>query len=419
MFGRLIAYTPKSILLYTFFVLFSVSSCYGSGFGIFTQGASALGQADAVVAHSDDPSAVFFNPALITNLPGTQIEVGTTIIMPSREFKSDLTGHVYTTEDKVYYPSTFYLTHALTKKISTGLGVFNSFGLGTTWDDKWEGRYLTTNSEIETYNINPVVTFQITPRISFGAGLDFLWLEATLEKKLSSGLSGVADINQKFSGDGNGTGYNIGVHFNMSDTISLGASYRSEIDVDIDGNVTFNLPLPLFATLLPNAGGHTTLRLPQQFFAAIAYQPFEKLLIEAGLRWEDWSSFKQLKIDLDQAIGGNTSTVDIKDWHDTYALNLGMQYHLNKGISLLAGYLYGEDPIPNHSLEPSIPDSNTHLFCVGTNIKYNNFKIVLSYAYQLQETRHKNNTIGELEGTANGEYHTDFHMVGFSLVYRL
>ena len=94
---------------------------FASGFGIFTQGASALGQGDAVVAHTDGPSAIFFNPALINSLPGTQVEAGTTAIFPPRKFSSSADGSVSRTEDTAFFPSTFYVTHAINDKISAGL----------------------------------------------------------------------------------------------------------------------------------------------------------------------------------------------------------------------------------------------------------------------------------------------------------
>ncbi len=393
-----------------------MSEAYGSGFGIFTQGASALGQADAVVAHTDEPSAIFFNPALINSLPGTPIEVGTTLIYPSREFTSDATGDTSKTDTDLFYPSTFFITHTFNDKVSAGLGVFNPFGLATEWKDDWEGRYITTKAEVETYNFNPVVSYRVMPSVSIAAGIDFLLLDATLEKKIPLG-PGLPDAGQKFSGDGDGIGYNLGILVNMTDSISLGVSYRSEIDVDIDGDVKFDLPDPSLTTMLPNTGGKTNITLPQQVFAGISFEVSDQLTAEVGLRWEGWSSYKELKIELDKPVGypPQTYVTEEKDWHDTYAVNLGVKYRVNEIVSLLAGYLYGEDPIPNSTFEPSVPDADSHLFCVGTDMEFNKLKIALSYAYQLLEERDKDNHVGG--GTANGKYDSDLHMLGVSLVY--
>ena len=116
------------------------SSAHASGYGVFTQGASALGQADAVVAHTDGPSTLFFNPALMNKLPGTQVEIGTTLLMPTRSYTAP-DGSTASTQDTVFTPSTFYLTHAFNEKFSAGLAVFNPFGLGTDWGSDWGGAY--------------------------------------------------------------------------------------------------------------------------------------------------------------------------------------------------------------------------------------------------------------------------------------
>jgi len=147
---KTISATVKTVLS-IFLVFPTFSNAYGSGFGISTQGASALGQAAAVVAHSGQPSAVFYNPALINDLPGAQIELGTTLTFPSRSFTSALDGTGSSTESDIFYPSTLFLTHAFNDRFSAGFGAFTPFGQGTRWDDNWEGCYITTNAEDVKY----------------------------------------------------------------------------------------------------------------------------------------------------------------------------------------------------------------------------------------------------------------------------
>jgi long-chain fatty acid transport protein len=143
-----------ALFLFSLFCFAVPDNAFGSDFAIFTQGATALGQADSVIAHSDSPSAIFFNPALINKLDGTQAEIGTTLIYPIRKFDSDATGREFETESQVFLPSTLYFTHKYNEKLSLGLGVFNNFGLSTKWDDDWEGRYIATNSELTIFTIN-------------------------------------------------------------------------------------------------------------------------------------------------------------------------------------------------------------------------------------------------------------------------
>jgi len=411
-----------SILL----ILYTISDVHGSGFAVYTQGSSSLGQGAATIAHLDDPSAIFFNPALINKLEGTQVELGTTLLFPSRKFTSGATGKTFKAESDVLYPSTLFITHKFNDKISAGLGIFNPFGLSNKWGNDWEGRYITTNAEMRTYNINPVVSYQITPQIAFAAGLDFLLLDTTLENKLNLSAFGLPDAGQKFKGDATGVGYNFGILLDPHKDVSIGASYRSKIKVTIDGNASFGLPAgtpPPISGLFPNTTGNADLTLPQQVHVGVYYKGFDPITLEVGLRWEGWSSYDQLKINFDQPIAGRTASVTPKDWKDTYSVNFGARYQINNTIALLAGYLYGGNPIPDRTFEPSIPDANAHLFTIGTDIKYKQLRFDLAYAYQKLQTRSKNNAITDpVSGlpafSANGEYKSNIHMVGVSLTYK-
>lgn len=394
--------------LFLFLISTAAQNAHASGYAIFTQSASSLGQGAAVVSHTDSPSTIFFNPALMNKLDGTQVEIGTTLLFPEREFTSDATGRTYKTQDDVFYPSTFYVTHQINSVVSAGLGFFSPFGLGTDWGDTWEGRYISTKSEMETYNINPTVSVKVMPGLSLAAGVDIIFLNATFEKKINSGMG--FDISQKFKGDGTGVGCNFGLLYDITKDISLGVGYRSEVKVDIDGDGSFDPQVPLFN--LVDASGHTNVTLPQQIFAGVSYKGFERWVIEAGMRWEDWSSFRSLNVNLDSGLDSSQP----RNWKDTFAYNIGIQYKYNDTLTLRAGYLYGQNPVPDSTFDPIIPDSDTHLFSVGTGLKFGNLTVDLAYAYQLQEDRDKRNDIGA-PAAANGKYTTYMNIVAASLKY--
>lgn len=388
----------------------------GSGFALFTQGASALGQGNAVVAHTSDASAVFYNPALINGLPGTQVVVGTVLMSPTRTYTSAQTGATSDTDKQLFYPSTFYVTHAINDTFSAGLGVFSPFGLGTKWGETWDGRYLSTNSELHTFNINPVVSCKVLPMLTLAAGVDVILLDATLEKKRSLAAVGLPDAGQKFEGDGNGVGYNVGLLLELPEGVSFGASYRSEVKVKVEGDASFTLPAgspPSVVALLQNSSGKADLTLPQQVQAGIAYKGLAPLTLEAGMRWEGWSSFDQLKIDL----ANGRSDVTPRNWKDVFSFNVGARYQLNPAVALMAGYLHGDTPVPDATFDPSIPDSVTDVYSLGTEITYQKFKFALSYAYQVMHDRAKVNSLGAPAGAANGVYGSETHMVGLSAGY--
>jgi long-chain fatty acid transport protein len=418
-------FTLISAIMISTLLAASAHDAFASGFGIFTQGADALGQGNATVAHTDGPSAAYFNPALLPLLDGTQVEIGTTTIFPSRKFESDSGGPTERNEDTAYFPSTFYLSHRFNDQFSAGLAVFNPFGLGTVWDSDWEGNSIATKSRITTFNINPAVAWRINPKISIGAGLDILLLDAKLKNKIDLAPGIVPAVDQQFTGDGEGVGFNAGVHIQITDRLSFGAAYRSEIKIDIDGKIRFDDPDqlavidPMLPSLFPNTDGETSITLPQQVTAGLAFRITPVWIVEAGLRWEDWESFDELTIELDQPVFLEPSVTYPRDWHSTWAYNIGTKYRINDRVALMAGYLYGKNPIPDNTFEPAVPDSDTHLFTVGSELTFDNLKLALAYGFQLQEDRDKKtNQYTSLDGsTANGHYENHIHLAGISLTY--
>jgi long-chain fatty acid transport protein len=413
-------------------VLVSPDAVLASGYGVFTQGASGLGQANAVVAHPTGPSSLYFNPALLNDVPGRQVEVGVTAIYADRSIDYDAGGSD-DAKSNWNFPSTFYYTHEISSQVTAGLGVFFPFGLSTEWDKDYAGRYLGTEAELFSTNINPAVSFRVNDKLSLAIGLDALYLDATLKNNinqyaLTGGMLGpVNDITQKFEGDGWGVGYNLGVLYKITDTVSFGAAYRSHIDVDVEGDASFDGVHPLvdltMPGLFPETGGDADIRLPQQITAGIAYRPSPTWVVEVGVRWEDWESTDDLTLELDQPVGGRNTQVVPRDWNATWTYNIGGQFRLNDTVALNAGYLYGKDAVPDSTFEPIIPDTDAHLFTLGADLTFGAWTVSGAFGYEHHEDRSKSNTNGDPisnlpEFTANGNYENDIYLVGVSVGYK-
>jgi long-chain fatty acid transport protein len=417
----------KSLKFALFVCLFLMMSqqCLGSGFAIFTQGASSLGEGISTVAHGKNPEAIFYNPALLNNLDGTQIESCVTFVIPNYDYRSSMSNSTTSTESALYFPATLYVTHKYNDKISAGIGLFTPFGLGTEWAPDWEGRYITTKAEMEIFNVNPVISYRMSPSISFAAGLDLLLVKATLLNKINFSTLALPDGNQEFSGDGKGLGYNLGLYTELSRNLSFGISYRSEIEVDIEADVSFQLPTPALRSAFPETKGITTITFPQQLHAALAYRFIDRLTIEAGVRWEGWSSYDKLEINLENAINGLNTIITPKNWDDTFSFTMGGRYGLNSSLTLLAGYVRGNDPIPDDTFDPVLPDSTTDALTCGFELNLNKIKFGFAYSYQRWQKRYKNNSVGAIysggtvpDARANGIYKGDTHFISTSFIYR-
>ena len=438
--------TEKWVLL-CIIAVFNASSVFASGFAVFTQGTSALGQANAAVAHPTGASSLYFNPALLNELEGNQIEVGTTGVFADRSIELD-SGNSEDSVDEWNYPSNVYWTRNASDRLAYGLGIFFPFGLSSEWDEDYEGRYLGTYGDILTIDINPAVSYRVTDALTVAAGFNALYLKATLQKKinqtaaytltdliLSGGTGGVLpalsmpleDIDQNFEGDGWGYGYNIGILYKLSDRIQFGAAYRSHVDIVVDGTAEFSNVTPVLESSFSNTGGEADIRLPAQATAAVFFQLSDRFSVETGVRWEDWSSTDELKVNLDAEVFGQTSDITPRDWQATWTYNIGGQYRLTEAWAVNAGYLYGENAVPNTTFEPQVPDTDAHLFTLGAEWRNTSWSVATAVGYEYHESRHKKNSQGDpLEtaltgspsGTANGKYESTLYLVSLSIGYR-
>lgn len=395
------------------------SKAGASGFAVYTHGAKELALQNNAIAHSEGAASNYFNPALNTDLKGTQIEIGTTLIFPSSEFKGAPTGETEDTEDRLFYPSTLYATYQYGDRLAAGIGIFNPFGLGTDWGDTWEGRYAATNSRLRSYNINPNIAWKISDKLSVGGGLDLLLADAVLEKNLD--FSSLPDGEQKFEGDGEGFGFNLGIAYRPTEDWSFGASYRSKIDLDIDGKAKFKLPAGTPAIVeagFPDTKGSVEVNLPPQLFVGACYKGIDKLTVELGVRWEGWSTYEDLTFKLDQPVGfptADTREVQEKDWDDTWSYSIGSKYAINDTLALLAGFRHDANPVPNETFEPAVMGSDKNSYSIGASKVFGSHCVAVDYSYETYENRSKNNNVGDEAG--NGRYSTDVHMVAVSVSY--
>ncbi|MGH7274876.1 MAG: OmpP1/FadL family transporter, partial [Nitrospiria bacterium] len=204
-----------------------------AGFQLPEQGIAAMGQANAFVAQADDPSAVYYNPAGILQLEGTQASLGTTLISPSITFTNQstsqsapstlsnnlcngapCTGKETDEKEMLFVLPHLFVTHRLTDKVGFGFGAFIPFGLTTEWPSDWEGRFISYRAAINSYYFNPVVAIEPEPGLMLSAGIQIVYSTAEVRRKIDltplgvpAGSEGNLDIEDA---DGSGVGYNLG-----------------------------------------------------------------------------------------------------------------------------------------------------------------------------------------------------------------
>ncbi|HWW69175.1 MAG TPA: outer membrane protein transport protein, partial [Duganella sp.] len=161
-----------------------------SGYRFGSQSVSAQGTADASGAEANDASTIFYNPAGMSRLEGTQISAGATVVVPhstyndtgSTRFTGSRTGGTQTSDyapNSVTAPS-LYAAKKLNDQWAVGFGLFVPYGAKLNYGSTWNGRYALTDVLVEAVTLNPSVSFKLNQQHSFGFGIDAEHMKAEL-----------------------------------------------------------------------------------------------------------------------------------------------------------------------------------------------------------------------------------------------
>jgi len=406
---------------------------FGNGFAINEQDAKAVAMGGAFVAQADNPSAVYYNPAGILQLEGTQFSVGLSAIRPHASFETDgnranlapprpqawggpPAGTNTSNRDTTFYIPNAYITQKMSDSWGFGFGAFSNFGLSTRWDDGWEGRFITggTSAEITTLSLNPVIAFKPWDRLTLSAGPVLQYVEIVLKYKipnvnltgnplLGPSTAAISEGSVKLQGEDWDWGWNVALLYQITDTIKFGASYRSQIQHSItNGNVHFD---PEGVNGYYNTSGTAPLNLPAIGYLGLSWSP-KPFTFEFDMQYTDWGSYNKLEVNFDQPIGvpGVTQQTGIskeKDWHAVWAYRFGAQYSVTDWLDLRIGYIYDPSPIPSRTLDPLVPSGDRKLYCLGFGVHHENMTFDFAYNYLQDESRDFNNAVGDAPVISN------------------
>jgi long-chain fatty acid transport protein len=397
------------------------SSSFGAGFALYEGGARATAMGGALVGKADDPSAVWYNPAGITQLPGTQVMAGMTVILP----KTDVTTTDPTTgretktpmEEDAWLPPHFYVTHQLSDQFWLGFGVFSPFGLGTEFDAEWAGRFNSYKALIKTVNFNPNIAWKINDQLSIAAGLDVMWFDLELRNKIPVffGTTFLGEVDQKLTGDSFGWGGNLALHYRPCQYAALGVSYRSRVEQNVSGEAEFHRDRLVPSFLFNNTDARGSIMLPDEVYVGLAVFPMPKLSLEVGTVWTNWSTYDKLRIDYaDPLVPGVDSAEREKHWEDAWRIFFGAEYKVNEMLDLRFGYVFDQEPSPDEYVDFLVPANDRHLFSFGPGIHWCGWDFDLSYTYLwVMDRTMSNESIGDSKFEGGNA-----HLIGLSASYK-
>lgn len=420
------------------------------------QGTAASGMGNAFSAQADDPSALHYNPAGMTQLRGVEFLTGALLSGGTTTFTSP-TG-VTATGDRdgslAWPPPThLYLTANLKDlgirafgDLTAGIGVTVPFGSVTRWPNDGPFRTATTFNTLPLLDIKPTVAYRLTNDLSIGLGADIytfsgLFGEGHVERKsVWPGGGGIpAGAQVELFGADTAAGFNASLLYTAlrnpdgKPLANIGIVYRSQATLHLNGALLANGAKVSDAT--------ATFVLPQVFTGAIAIWPVRnherEWKLEVDVDYVGWKSVRNLDVHL---ANGGTIPQPL-NWRSTYAVMVGTEHRWlvleslpSWEVALRAGYTTQPTQMPDFGFDPGVPSADVHIVGTGLGLvckeqgkflglftcgevgvgvlKPKLIGLDLSYQAALYEDR---TVFGNRNPTVNGTYKSVLHTGGISI----
>ncbi|MGN0024325.1 MAG: OmpP1/FadL family transporter [Candidatus Avelusimicrobium sp.] len=381
----------KSAVLLSLLLLADLA--HAAGFALYEFSARGTAMGGAVMANEAEPASLATNPALITELDGTQAQLGLTAV--TADAKTSVAGNARSLKDDVWLLPNFFITRKWSEDITFGLGGFSRYGLGGEYKNwqTWTGSALAYKVKLETFSFTPTIAVKANDELSVAMGLEAMVIGFSQNSTLLPGAAAEATA-YKISGSGVSWGGNFSFVYKpqWAEKWSLGAMYRTKVKQELSGRINAGTEYP--ARNIYSADAKGSIALPDSISAGLSFHPTDKWTLEAGIIGTFWSSYDQILIEYKDM--ENTPTIhNKKDYKDAYRLNFGTEYQIHKNWALRAGYVYDKSPINEKAMDTLVPVDDRHIASIGFGYKNERWSVDAAYAHVFSK---------DLTGTTSSQF---------------
>jgi long-chain fatty acid transport protein len=403
------------------FLSVAVTSTVAGGFDLPDQDAFAVGRGLAVVATADNPSAIFYNPAGLTQLTGNHLEAGFYGIYLDPQYTPPGGGNTFHNQDPFGGVPQLYYVHGNEKQtFSYGLGIYAPAGLSVRWQDNTGFRTLGTQGSLEQFAINPVVAFKLLDTLSIGAGLSANY--ANLDLRQGILWPGQPYDQFRFQGEGWGLAGNVGLLWQPVEKLSFGASLHTGMKINLEGYTSAynNVAIPAYnyPAFATSTGAKADFQFPLKAEAGVSYRPTPKWNLEFDVDYTDWNSMGTVTIQQAHAfppLFPQNIPLPLQ-WESSMYYELGATRYFDNGWHVSGGYIFNQNAVPSAHYNTVVADENRHFFSLGVGRKGKQFDFDVAYQFGFGPDRTVSGSAPSASGqTADGTYGFISHAVSVSV----
>ncbi len=350
--------------------------------------AFATARGNAFTATADNPSAVFYNAAGLTQLEGTELRTNAYLVSLNYDY-SGAFGSADTDNDFQLIPSFFAAHKFEDHPYAVGFGMYAPFGLGIDWGKNAPFAPVAYSADLAYVKYHFAFAWQITDTLSVGFGPSYD--DGHIELKTTGPLG-------NFEGDDETIGYSISLLWQPTEQHSIGLNYQAATELDFVGKSS---------AFGPSEG---RMVFPDSIILGYSFRPNEKWNIEFNLDWTNWDKANDLKL----TTAGPVVSIPL-DWESSFIWELGATRYFEDGWHASAGYTYVENSVPDDAFTPIVADSDRHYLQLGLGRDYDNLSWQVAYQFTIAPDR---SVTGNDNVLPDGEYDMESHAIALSLNYR-
>ncbi|NOY24193.1 MAG: hypothetical protein GXO70_11880 [Acidobacteria bacterium] len=409
------------------------------------QGASGTGKAGILADSVRDGSALFYNPAALSLVRTTDFEATVGLHFPSLSYSTE-SSNQYDASKNVLIPGSMFFTLPMGQKMTLGLGVTTPTDINNSWGDDFPGRFSASKYQLMTNALSIGVGYQLSSRFRVGASVDYNTTSLKFENHLvapyynflggeDNNLLGFYETVGAVDESDTGTGFTVGMSWNVLEKWSVSLVYKSEVDFEFsDMPVVFsqhsllNIPNAVEAFNREfgeiNATMNSVLQMPASATIGVSYHPSNRWIIEIDLATY---MFSDLEVPFFDYMNAPVSAVDrgmTEKWSDMNLYGFSLDYTATKKIRITGGMRYASDTIPYDDMSPAMPSSEK--FWISLGLSYldegNGWSLALQFkSYRDHTVTGQEDQINPLEPgylehlDTSGLY--DLNETGFAITY--
>ena len=385
--SRFISTSGRLCILAITCIVLSSTPTWADGFRNPFHDAAAISQGNAFAAQADNASAIFYNPAGMTQVRGIEFAGGAQFVSVNTMFTSPTGATVQ--NDRPFPiglppPGQMFLTANLKDlgisalgDLSAGLGIQNLYGFAAKYPTNGSFATSVTFAQLPLIAIKPTLAYKLTESLSVGLGADILTFanflgEGHAERQFLAppGSGFPSGTTLELNGSGTTAGLNASFLYtpwrteNGKPRLSVAGIWRSQAVLPLDGEFRAN------SALVANAS--TSIRLPEVWTGGVAFWPVRnqerEWKLEVDVDYVRWQSIRNADVQL-----SNGATLPSpQQWKNAITVNVGTEYKWLGladthawDVAFRTGYSRSQTPVSDLNFDPAFADSDVNVVSAG------------------------------------------------------